>query len=291
MTASNGPHHLHLVPSALTSFSFEGVDIHIVDVEGDPWWVVSPVASVLGYRDATHATRGLEADEKGLHKVETLGGTQSMVIVSEAGLYSMILRSRRPEAKRFRRWVTHDVLPSIRKTGRYSVHTPAREMPKSFAESLRMYADEVEAKEQALARLAIAEPKAAQADHHRAADGLISIGDFANKVKAWAKREHDAKVLHGEVWDFLGEIGLLIRGDTIRHNQPTAFASDRDFVRVKETEFETNNHGRRVGTSPRLTPAGEGWAWDRIFSRFKEFGALKKPSPQRTQLGEARPGE
>lgn len=118
------------------------------------------------------------------------------------------------------------------------------------------------------------EPKAAQADQHRAADGLVAVGDFANKVKAWGRREHGINIKHGEVWDFLGHIQLLIRGKTIRHNQPTALAVSRDFVRVKETQYESNHHGTQTAASPRLTPAGEGWAWDRVFRQIAEHGCL-----------------
>lgn len=118
-------------------------------------------------------------------------------------------------------------------------------------------------------------PKAAQADAHRAADGLLAIGDFANRVKAWAKDQHGVTVKHEDVWNFLGEIGLIVRGNTVRHNQPTAMAVERDFVRTKVTEYETNNHGLRASSSSRLTPAGEGWAWDRAVRRIAEHGSLK----------------
>lgn len=118
------------------------------------------------------------------------------------------------------------------------------------------------------------EPKAAQADHHRAADGQILVGDFANKLKAFAKRQHGVRIKHDEVWDFLGNINLLIRGNTLRHNQPTAFAIERDYVRVKESEYDTNTRGAQVSATPRLTPTGEGYAWDRAVKRITAHGSL-----------------
>lgn len=147
-------------------------------------------------------------------------------------------------------------------------------LPATFAQALRLAADQAEAIEKQNQEIAALEPRAAQADHHRAADGLISVGDFANKVKAWAKDEHGVRILHQQVWDFLADINLIIRGATIRHNHPTAFAIERDFVRLKETEFEGST-GLRTGTSPRLTPAGEGWAWDRAVRRIAEHGSLE----------------
>ena len=125
-------------------------------------------------------------------------------------------------------------------------------------------------------KIAILGPKAAEADHHRAADGCMAIGDFANKLKAWALQNCGIRILHEDVWDFLGDIGLIIRGNTVRKNQPTAFATERDFVRTKTTRYETKTRGEQVSTSSRLTPPGAGWAWDRAVKRLNDFGSLRK---------------
>lgn len=124
---------------------------------------------------------------------------------------------------------------------------------------------------------AILAPKAAEADHHRAADGCMAIGDFANKLQAWARENCGVRIYHEDVWDFLGEIGLLIRGNTIRKNQPTSFATERDFVRTKTTRYDTKTRGEQVSTSSRLTTPGAGWAWDRAVTRLNDFGSLRKP--------------
>lgn len=147
-------------------------------------------------------------------------------------------------------------------------------VPQSFAAALQLAADQARQIERQSTEIAELEPKAAQADHHRAADSQMLVADFANKLKAWAKQNHGVRIKHEQVWDFLGDIGLLIRGNTARHNQPTAFATERDFVRVKTTEFETNTRGLQASTSPRLTPAGEGWAWDRAVKRIAAHGSL-----------------
>jgi len=98
-----------------------GADIRVIDRDGEPWFVATDIAKVLGYRDARDATRWLDDDEKDTHLVRTLGGNQDMIVVSESGLYSLVVRSERPEAKPFRKWVTAEVLPSIRRTGRYEI--------------------------------------------------------------------------------------------------------------------------------------------------------------------------
>ena len=91
------------------------------DENGEPWFVAADVARVLGYDHTPHATRLLDEEERDVHKVDTLGGTQEMTMVNESGLYHLVLLSKKPEAKKFRKWVTEEVLPSIRKTGSYSI--------------------------------------------------------------------------------------------------------------------------------------------------------------------------
>ena len=93
--------------------------VRIVEHDEEPWFVAKDVCEVLGIAKVDSAIRSLDEDEKDAHSMSTLGGKQEMTVVSEAGLYSLIMRSRKPEAKAFKRWVTHEVLPSIRKTGSY----------------------------------------------------------------------------------------------------------------------------------------------------------------------------
>lgn len=104
----------------LTRFYGEApVRVHLDD-EGEPWFVASDVAKILDITNPRSSLALLDEDEKGVHTMDTPGGAQEMGVVSEAGLYSLILRSRKPEARPFKRWVTHEVLPSIRRTGSYS---------------------------------------------------------------------------------------------------------------------------------------------------------------------------
>jgi prophage antirepressor-like protein len=108
--------------SALVPFDFEGSQLRVfADERGDPWFVATDLCSVLGIGNPRQATTRLDADEKGVISTDTPGGVQAVATVNEPGLYTLILGSRKPEAKRFKRWVTHEVLPAIRRTGRYAV--------------------------------------------------------------------------------------------------------------------------------------------------------------------------
>ncbi|MFT3757007.1 MAG: BRO family protein [Pseudoxanthomonas sp.] len=106
---------LHLVP-----FDFEGRQVRVVtDEHGEPWFVAADVLNTLTLD--RKALERLDDDEKGVSSVHTPGGAQEMTTVNEPGLFGLVLGSRKSEAKRFKRWVTHEVLPAIRKTGSYAV--------------------------------------------------------------------------------------------------------------------------------------------------------------------------
>ena len=103
------------------TFNFMGTDVRVVMKDDEPWFIAKDVTDVLGFRNASDAIRTLDSDEKDTHIVRTLGGAQEMISISEAGMYTLALRSRKPQAKPFRRWVTHEVLPSINRTGSYAL--------------------------------------------------------------------------------------------------------------------------------------------------------------------------
>lgn len=110
--------------NALISYQFDDNPVRVVMIGEEPWFVANDVALSLGYRDTFNMVRLLDEDEKGTHIVSTLGGEQEMNIISESGLYHAAIKRRGKEAQRFRKWVTAEVLPTIRKTGRYVLHEP-----------------------------------------------------------------------------------------------------------------------------------------------------------------------
>ena len=108
-------------------FSYEDKQVRTVLIDGAPWWVLADVCRVLGLKNSRNASSRLGDDEKDVHLVDTLRGKQRMTIVNESGLYAVILRSEKPEAQAFKRWVTHEVLPTIRKPGAYVPALPQPE--------------------------------------------------------------------------------------------------------------------------------------------------------------------
>ena len=127
----------------LQVFNNQDFSIRVLEIDNEPWFVGKEVASILGYSNTRDALKKrVDEEDKGVAKRDTLGGKQETVIINESGLYSLILSSKLPSAKEFKHWVTSEVLPQIRKTGKYSLPVI------NYAESLRLLADKIEEAEQ-----------------------------------------------------------------------------------------------------------------------------------------------
>lgn len=105
--------------SNIQIFNYQSNEVRTVEMGGEPWFVLKDVCNILGISKYRDTAARLDADERGSVEVDTLGGTQQVIAVNESGLYHVILRSDKPEAAPFRKWVTSEVLPSIRKNGAY----------------------------------------------------------------------------------------------------------------------------------------------------------------------------
>jgi anti-repressor protein len=157
----------------LQAFHFRGAKVRTFTRNGDPWWVAADVATVLEIGRTHDAVRSLDDDERGTETIRTLGGDQTITVINEPGLYSLILRSRKPEAKAFKRWITHEVIPSIRKTGSYSVAEVSRK-------DLALMVIQAEEEREALAaRVRELEPAAQAWDVLASAEGDYSLRDAA----------------------------------------------------------------------------------------------------------------
>jgi len=178
----------------LNSFQFESKLIRVVvGSDGEPRFVASDALRILDL-DRTSLER-LDDDEKGVDSIHTLGGIQTATVLSESGLYTLVLGSRKAEAKAFKKWITSEVLPSIRKTGKYSVnHQFDALIPKTYPEALRALACTIEAKETLACQVKELAPKAEFADRVSECNGGQSIGEVAkvlgtgqNRLFAWLR--------------------------------------------------------------------------------------------------------
>ena len=179
--------------SEIQVFGFEGANVRVVVGEdGEPWFVAADVCAVLELSNPSQAMTRLDHDERTL--ISNEGGGLGVNAVSEAGLYSLILGSRKPEAKRFKRWITHDVLPSIRRTGAYGERDAIQALsdPATLRNLLGSYAERVLALEadngELRAAVEVAQPKAEALDRiATSAVGSLCITDAAKALQVGPK--------------------------------------------------------------------------------------------------------
>ena len=215
--------------------------------DGEPMFVASDVAKILGYGDATHMTRRLEEDEKGLRSVETPGGTQMANVITEPGLYSAILGSRVREARAFKRWVTHEVLPALRREGGYMVardETPEQTM----ARAVLLAQATIDRQRDRIAEL---EPKALFADAVAASDGTCLVGELAKMM-----RQNGVDVGQNRLFAMLREDGYLGNVGQNR-NVPTQRAMDMGLFRIKETAVTHSDGHVTINRTPKVTGKGQ----------------------------------
>lgn len=170
-------------------FNYNDHEVRTVQKDGEPWFVLKDVCGILSIGNVADVYARLDTDEKGVGQIDTLGGRQNMSIINESGLYNVILRSDKPEAKPFRKWVTSEVLPSIRKHGAYMTQATLQEAlcnPDTLFQIVSALKEEsdkrkaLEIQNSALAvDLAIAQPKADYFDDCIARGGLMNFRDTA----------------------------------------------------------------------------------------------------------------
>lgn len=260
----------------LIPFTYEGTPVRVLEVDGEPWFVLADLCDVLDIKNPAMVLRRLDDGVSQTYPIlDSLGRTQHANVVSEPGMYEVIIRSDKPEAAAFRRWITTDVLPQIRKTGSYG--TPSMDLTtldgiSAILDAGKAALNRAQAAEQRVAQL---EGPAAERDFYRSSEGLQLIGDVANRFKAYAaSRFPGMPVKHDDVWDHAGRLGIVIRGNTVRHNQPTSRAVEAGWATVAETVVDTVHHGTVRKVTPRLTPKGEARLWDGLTAYALAHGTL-----------------
>lgn len=189
--------------TALELFDYSGQQVRSLLIDGEPWFVASDVAQILGYSATGAMTRSLDEDEKGVQDLHTPGGDQALATISEAGLFSAIMRSQLAEAKAFKRWVTHDVLPAIRKTGSYSVQPElTREQRLAFA-----MLDSAEIIKELDAKVAELQPAASAWQHMVAADGDYAVADAAKTLS----RGPQVSIGRDRLFAYMADLGWIYR--------------------------------------------------------------------------------
>lgn len=218
-------------------------EVRTLNIDGEPWFVAADVCKALEL-DKT-ATRRLDEDEKGLRSTQTLGGNQETLVINEPGLYTLVLGSRKPEAKAFKRWITHDVIPSIRKNGGYIAGQEAMTAEELMAKALLVAKKTIEEKEAELSRKqvenAIMAPKADYFDELVERNTLTNFRETAKQLGV--KQKAFISFLMERKFIYRDKRGKLL---------PYADKNDGLFE-VKEC---FNNATQWAGTQTLVTPKG-----------------------------------
>ncbi|MBE7952863.1 phage antirepressor KilAC domain-containing protein [Microbacterium sp. R1] len=186
--------------SVLEVFRYSDRDVRTVSVDGEVWFVLADICGVLGVANVGNVAARLDEADIRQADISSGGQRRAVTIVSESGMYEVVIRSDKPEARRFRWWVTHEVIPAIRRTGTYTVETPEQLMARAVVQAQEIIARKDE-------QIAVLAPRAEAWDELASADGDYEVGDAA-KILARAGVETGRQRLFGQ----LAELGWIYRG-------------------------------------------------------------------------------
>ncbi|MCX4027858.1 phage antirepressor [Spartinivicinus marinus] len=219
-------------------FEFSGASVRVIDKDGEPWFVAKDIADALKFSEASAMTRHLDDDEKGLSIVQTLGGDQELQVINESGLYSAILKSRRPEAKVFKKWVTNEVLPSIRKTGSYGV---AKIDWSNTGQIAGLLVQSLEKVQEQTKQIEVLTPKAEFHDQVIQSDDAITVAEAAKIMGTGRNR----------LFKFLRDIKWVTY-----FNEPYQRLIEKGYLDVKLSEFDHPSQGLKQSVTALITGKG-----------------------------------
>ena len=255
----------------IQKFDFKAAVLRtLTDEEGEPWFVAKDVCDILGMSNPSMAVIALDKDEVAqIDPKDYLGSenrsNQAVNIVSEPGLYKLIMRSRKPEAKEFQRWVTHEVLPQIRKTGGYIPTSESDSDEDIMARAVLVAQKTIERKNQQLqakdAQIKVWEPKARFADAVAASDGTCLVGELAKML-----RQNGMDIGQNRLFRLLQADGYLGKSGSNR-NVPTQRAMELGLFRIKETTVTHADGHTTVSRTPKVTGKGQRYFIDRYWGR------------------------
>mgnify|MGYP000894040697 CR=1 FL=1 len=240
--------------------------IRTVSRNGEPWFVAADVCRALEIVNNRDALSRLDADEKGVGSTDTPGGNQDMTIVNEPGLYALVLGSRKPEARAFKRWITHEVIPDIRKHGMYATDNTVERMldnPDAMIALLERYRDE---KAQRVALEAKAEkdaPKVLFADSVASSNQSILVGHLAKMM-----RQNGFEVGQNRLFEILRRDGFLCAsGD--RRNMPSQRSMEAGLMEIKERSINNPDGTIRLTITPMVTGKGQVYFVNRYLGKVQ----------------------
>lgn len=232
-------------------------DVRIILQNDEPWFVAKDVCECLEISNSRQALSRLDTDEKTDVILNDGSQNRKMNTVNEYGLYSLVLSSRKPEAKEFKRWITHEVLPSLRKYGTYSM-----DIPRTLPDALKAYASEIEAHNKTKALLEEQKPKVVFADAVNASHTSILVGELAKLL-----RQNGYSIGQNRLFERLRNDGYLIKSGSSK-NVPTQKSMDMKLFEIKETTIVNSDGTLRITKTPKVTGKGQIYFINRFMSEL-----------------------
>ena len=237
-------------------FNFKDSEVRTLLINNEPYFVGKDVASILGYSNPRKALADhVDDEDKGVTKCDTLGGVQELTVINESGLYSLVLSSKLPKAKEFKKWVTSEVLPSIRKHGAY-MSADTLEKALTSPDFLIKLATELKNEKEKRAELENQnkqmKPKALFADAVATSHTSILVGELAKILK-----QNGIDMGQKRLFAWLRENGFLIKRKGTDYNMPTQKAMELELFEIKEGSY-VNGSGVNITTkTPKVTGKGQ----------------------------------
>lgn len=225
--------------------------IRTTTINGEPWFVAADVCKALEIQNNRDAISRLDADEKGVASTDTLGGKQELTIVNEPGLYALVLGSRKPEAKAFKRWITHDVIPTIRKHGAYMTPEKVEEILLNPDTIIKLATELKKERE----RTAVLNAKIKADKPYTEFGAAIAANSDAILVRDFAKLLHNDGIKMGEkrLYKWLRENGFLMQTAPTKPYQKYV---DMGWFRVDERSISTVQ-GQMIVSTTKITGKGQ----------------------------------
>lgn len=240
-------------------------DLRVQVVDNEPYFVARDVCNALGIKNGRDAIHRLDDDEKGVVLADTHGGVQKLVAVTFPGLLSLVLSSRKKEAKSYKRWVTHEVLPAIHRNGGYMV-APQDETPEqTMARAVLIAQKAIETKDRQIAEL---KPKALFADAVGASDGTCLVGELAKMIS-----QNGVTIGQNRLFSWMRDNGYLGKSGS-NFNVPTQKAMELGLYRIKETAIHHSDGHVTVNRTPKVTGKGQQYFIDLFLGNNS-----RKPAP------------
>lgn len=232
-------------------FNYHGKQVRTVIKDGEPWFIAKDVCEILDITKYRDAVSRLEVDERESVIVDTLGGKQEMTAINESGLYSLILTSRKTEARKFKRWVTHEVLPSIRKHGMYA-KDELLDNPDLLIQVATELKKEREERKRLQAKVEQDKPKVLFADAVTASKTSILVGEMAKILK-----QNGVDIGQNRFFEWLRENGYLISRKGTDYNMPTQRSMELGLFEIKETTITHSDGHITISKTPKITGKGQ----------------------------------